>query len=242
MIVLICIATFFAALFGGLFALKFKSKLYLILGFSAGVVISTAFFDLLPAAMELSAKAYSPRIVTTVLAFGFIAYLSVDRSITSLASVLKTDKNNTENWKGRITASFFTFHSFLDGVSIGLAFQVSNLIGGIVAAAVLVHDFADGINTANILIKEQGNRKNVIKWIVVNASAPLAGAISTFYYHLPKENLGILLSFIARAFLYIGASDFLPESYLRNPRLKTLLMTLLGFTVIFLAIQVAGKL
>ena len=240
-IVVICIATFFATLAGGLFALKFKSKLYLILGFSAGVVISTAFFDLLPAAMDLSAKVYSTRIITTVFAFGFIAYLSVDRSLSSLTNALNLN-NGAANWRGRITVLFFTLHSFLDGVSIGLAFQVSNLIGGIVSAAVLVHDFADGINTANIILKEQGNRKSVITWIIVNASAPLVGAWFTFYFHLPKENLGILLAFIAGAFLYIGASDFLPESYQRNPRIKTLLMTLLGFTIIFLAIQIAGNL
>ena len=51
MLALLALATFSATLLGGLFALRFKDKLHLILGFSAGAVIGLAFFDLLPEAI-----------------------------------------------------------------------------------------------------------------------------------------------------------------------------------------------
>jgi ZIP family zinc transporter len=54
MIILISIAAFIFTILGGLFALKFKDKLHLILGFSAGAVIGVAFFDLLPESIELA--------------------------------------------------------------------------------------------------------------------------------------------------------------------------------------------
>jgi ZIP family zinc transporter len=52
MIIWISIATLVSTLLGGMFALRFKDKLHLILGFSAGVIIGVAFFDLLPEAIN----------------------------------------------------------------------------------------------------------------------------------------------------------------------------------------------
>ena len=53
MVILIAFATFVSTFLGGLFALRFKDKLHLVLGFSAGAVVSVAFFDLIPEAIEL---------------------------------------------------------------------------------------------------------------------------------------------------------------------------------------------
>jgi zinc transporter ZupT len=238
-ITLICIGTFISTLLGGLFALKLTDKLYLVLGFSAGAVIGVAFFDLLPAALALAEKAYSNAEIIGLTGLGFIIYLTVDRFVILLSSPVY--KGNSGSTRGKIVAFFLTMHSFLDGIIIGLAFQVSFFTGGIVTTAVLVHDFADGINIINVIIKEKGNKSYALKWLIVNAAAPLIGAYSTFYFHLPKETLGVILALVSGFFLYIGASDFLPESHQRNPKFQTLLMTLLGFITIFLAIKASGN-
>jgi zinc transporter ZupT len=239
-ITLICIATFIATLLGGLFALKLTDKLYLVLGFSAGAVIGVAFFDLMPAALTLANKVYSTTIITGLTGLGFIIYLTVDRFVILLSNPVYS--GNTGSARGKIVAFFLTMHSFLDGIIIGLAFQVSFVTGGIVTAAVLVHDFADGINIINVIIKEKGNKAYALRWLIVNAIAPLIGAYTTFYFHLSKETLGVILALVSGFFLYIGASDFLPESHQRNPKFQTLLMTLLGFLTIFLAIRASGNL
>jgi len=234
-VLLICCATFFSTLLGGLFALKFKSKLYLILGFSAGAVIGVAFFDLLPTAVELAEKVYGIRQVISMAGFGFIFYFILDRFIIHLNQY----NNTSNNIRGRVAAFFLTLHSFLDGVAIGLAFHVSIAIGGLVATAVLVHDFADGINTTNVILKENGSRKDALKWLITNAIAPMLGACSTLFYHLPSENLGLLLALISGFFLYIGASDFLPESQARNPKPVTVFITVFGILTLYIAIHIA---
>ncbi len=240
MITIICeVATFVSTLSGGLFALKFKSKLHLVLGFGAGAVLGVAFFDLLPTAMELSNKVYSPRRIASVTGLGFIIYLVIDRLVMLLSSSVNK-RNSHGSLRGTIAAFSLTLHSLLDGVLIGFAFKISNAIGLIVATAVLVHDFADGINTANVIIKENGSRKYALKWLIADAAAPLIGAYSTFYFQLPKEKLGILLALVTGFFIYIGASNFLPESHTRHPKLLTLLMTLLGFITLYIAIHISG--
>ena len=52
MIILISLAAFAFTFLGGAFALHFKDKLHLILGFSAGAVIGVAFFEYLDAPVK----------------------------------------------------------------------------------------------------------------------------------------------------------------------------------------------
>jgi ZIP family zinc transporter len=81
MIILIALAALAATTLGGVFALKFKDHLHLILGFSAGAIIGVAFFDLLPEAIELGKGSYDISHLTAVTALGFITYTVLDRFI-----------------------------------------------------------------------------------------------------------------------------------------------------------------
>jgi ZIP family zinc transporter len=70
-LIISAVAIFLSVIFGGLFALKFKDKLHLILGFSAGSVIGVAFFDLLPEAYELGEGFYEPGTIALFIISGF---------------------------------------------------------------------------------------------------------------------------------------------------------------------------
>src|ERR1051326_6736226 len=82
MVIILSLATVVSTLLGGLFALRFRDQLHLVLGFSAGAVIGVAFFDLMPEAIDLGSKAYSIATVTSITACGFAVYLLLDRFIT----------------------------------------------------------------------------------------------------------------------------------------------------------------
>jgi ZIP family zinc transporter len=132
------------------------------------------------------------------------------------------------------------FHSFLDGLGIGLAFQVSSTVGWVVAAAVLAHDFSDGINTVNMILKNKGERRDAIKWLIVDALAPALGILLTLFFSVSMPVLGLILSVFAGLFLYIGASDLIPESHHRHPTVWTTISTILGIAILFVAIHFAG--
>jgi len=236
-IILISIFALLSTLLGGLFALRFRDKLHLILGFSAGAIIGVAFFDLLPEAIELGSSKYDISFLTMITAIGFISYMILDRFVFFHSHGHEENENNN---KAVLGAGSLSIHSFLDGIAIGLAFQVSNAIGMIVAIAVLVHDFSDGINTVNMILKNGGDKKSAFKWLVIDAIAPVLGIFSTLFFTLPSSVLGIILSVFTGFFLYIGASDLLPESHHSHPTYWTTLATVLGISVIFLAIKLAG--
>jgi zinc transporter ZupT len=236
MIILITIAAFICTILGGLFALRFKDKLHLILGFSAGAVIGVAFFDLIPESVELAKNVFDIDIIMTVVAAGFLGYMILDRFV-----ILHSHHNDHEQSnRGRLGASSLSIHSFLDGAAIGLAFQVSASVGAIVAVAVLVHDFSDGINTVNMILKNGGSRKQAFRWLILDAIAPVLGVLSTLFFSLPESILGLVLSVFSGFFLYIGASDLLPESHHNHPTIWTTVATILGLLVMFVAIRFAG--
>jgi ZIP family zinc transporter len=139
-----------------------------------------------------------------------------------------------------ISAGSLSLNSFLDGAAIGLSFQVSTGAGLVVAAAVLVHDFSDGINTVNLILKNDGSQERAFRWLLTDASAPVIGMLSTAFFSIPERALGLLLAVFCGFFLYIGASDLLPESHHRHPALWTTVATALGMAALFIATRVAG--
>ena len=234
LVLLIAIAAFCSTFLGGLFALKFRDKLHLILGFSAGAVLAVAFFDLLPEALEL-AGTYPVSVIPSLVGLGFVIYMVLVRAI-----VLHSDQ---EPWyfhqRGKLGASSLTFHSYLDGLAIGLAFHASNAVGVVVAIAVLTHDFSDGINTINLILKYQGTKSEAVSWLVMDAAAPLAGVATTFFIAIPQTTLGLALAVFCGFFTYIGASDLLPESHHAHPTKWTTIMTILGLLVVYVAVRLA---
>lgn len=241
MFTLITIATFLSTLLGGLFALRFKDRLHLILGFSAGAVIGVAFFDLLPETIALGGEHYGVSFITSIVALGFIAYMILDRLIIFHGHSHTEDiavHTHTEQ-RGIIGAGSLSIHSFLDGIAIGLAFQVSSAVGAVVAIAVLTHDFSDGINTVNMILKNHGGQREAFRWLLMDALAPVLGIFSTLFFTLPENILGLMLAVFSGFFLYIGASDLLPESHHAHPTIWTTAMTVLGVALLFVVIKVA---
>jgi ZIP family zinc transporter len=109
-----------------------------------------------------------------------------------------------------------------------------------VAIAVLVHDFSDGLNTVNVIVKNGGDRRLALRWLAMDAVAPVIGAAISLLIVLPRAGLAPILAVFAGFFLYIGASDLLPESHHAHPRLLTTIATLLGAATLLFATRIAG--
>jgi zinc transporter ZupT len=75
---------------------------------------------------------------------------------------------------------------------------------------------------------------------LLDAAAPVFGIASTFFFALPSAGFGVALALFGGFFLYIGASDLIPESYHAHPKFLTTAMTLIGAGVLYLAINLIG--
>jgi ZIP family zinc transporter len=173
------------------------------------------------------------------MALGFVLYLILDR-VVLLHSHADTEDTHTHATRGAFGAGSLAVHSFIDGIGIGLAFQVSTAVGIIVAAAVLMHDFSDGMNTVGMVLKNKGARSRAFVWLLVDATAPVLGVISTLFFSVSEATLGLLLALFAGFFLYIGASDLLPESHHAHPVRFTTIATVVGVLTLYIVIRLAS--
>ena len=216
-----------ATMAGGLFALRFARALPLVMAFSAGAVIGVAFFDLAPEALEAGRGIFDPRLLLAMTAVGFFLYVLLDQTIAHHSC------GHAHPSRGILGAASFSAHSVLDGFAMGVAFQVSHAIGIVVAAAVLTHDFADGLNTVNIVTKNGGSRAFALRWLAIDAAAPVAGAALSLLLTPERDVLALLLALFCGVFLNIGASELLPESHRARPRISTALVTLAGAAFLY---------
>ncbi len=236
MLLALAVATFLATLFGGFLALRLHDRLHLILGFSAGAILGVAFFDLLPEALALAGTTYETSVISSVIVLGFAIYLTIDRFVLLHGHT----PHDGHHHRGVAGALSLAFHSFLDGMGVGLAFQVSTSVGVIVAAAVLTHDFSDGINTVGLIVKNGGTRKEAFRWLLLDAIAPVLGMFSTLFFSVPEPTLGLLLALFCGFLLYISASDLIPESHHAHPVYWTTVSTIMGILTLYGAVRLAG--
>src|ERR1035437_812977 len=231
--------TFVSTFLGGLFGLKYKDKMNLILALTAGVILGVIAFDIFPEIITMTGRlginSTSPMIA---LVCGFLIFHIAEKFLLIHHSHEDQYGPHTHPSVGKFQALALAGHSFLDGIGIGLAFQISGATGILVAIAVISHDFSDGLNTVSMMILHKNTNKQALQFLFVDSLAPVLGIISTLFFTLSEKSLLIYLGFFAGFLLYIGVSDILPEAHSKNSSMKTVLMTVLGVLFIFLITRV----
>jgi len=232
--VLFAVLSFFSTGLGGLFALRHKDRLHRILGYTAGVLIGVVAFDLLPEIFANVQKlGVPPTGAMIALVAGFLGFHIIEKSILIHHSQEHDYGEHHHPQVGMASALALTGHSFLDGVGIGLGFQVNATVGIAVAIAVIAHDFTDGLNTVSLLLVNKNSSRKALWFLIADALAPILGALSTLLFHVSDASLLLYLGFFAGFLLYIGTSEILPEAHSQHSSYTTILLTILGAGVMF---------
>lgn len=202
---------FVMTLAGGAFAFRYRRYLLYTMAFSAGLVIGVAFLDLMPEIVDISQRSHVEiRHLMLMVVAGFVAIFLLEK-LTIIHSEKQHDAPGHQHHVGLIGAIGLSFHSFLDGLAIGVGFQAGTTIGVAVLLAVLAHDFADGLNTVTFMLAAKNSTWRTVALLVVDAAAPVLGAGVTTFVHLDARIIGFQLAFFVGFLLYLGASDLLPQ-------------------------------
>jgi zinc transporter ZupT len=232
------LVSFLSTCAGGLFALKFRDRLHLILGFTAGVVLGVVSFDLLPEVFALVRdNGLDPGRPMVALVVGFLLFHAVEKLALIHHGQEESYADHHHAHIGIISASALVAHSFMDGVGIGLGFQVSTMVGLVVATAVIAHDFADGLNTVSLMLVHKNTTRVSLGMLALDALAPIAGAASTLLFQIPASSLVLYLGFFTGFLLYIGAADILPEAHSHRSSVFTIFLTCLGAAFVYVVIR-----
>lgn len=227
--------TVFSTLAGGFVALRLARDLTTAIALTGGVVVAVALFHVLPEAIE---AVDDPQRIGLLVGAGFVFFFLAERALV-LHHRDDADQIHAHAQVGALGAAGLSVHSFIDGLGIGLAFGLSTETGLLVFLAVVAHDFADGLNTVGFVLRQSGDRTRAIRWLAVDAAAPLAGAVVGSALSISERNLGALLAVYVGFFLFMGATDLLPHAH-QHPSGRRVLLTLAGFAAV-LAISLIAQ-
>lgn len=220
----LAIVTALSTALGGAVALRLRRELATVIAFTGGIVVAVALFDVLPEAIDTVGNA---RHVTWLVGAGFLGFFLAERALV-LHHRDDAEHARAHRHIGVLGAGGLSVHSFVDGLGIGLAFHLSTGTGLLVFVAVVSHDFADGMNTVSFILRQGGGVRSAVRWLTLDALAPLAGAVVGSTISISGHRLGDLLAVYAGFFLFMGATDLLPEAHEHPSRLRVLL-TVVGF-------------
>ncbi len=178
--------------------------------FAAGLILGIAFFHLFPESLKLSENAL------LFIFMGFLLFYLLETIIVlhSGSEIHFKEKDDPHHAKGMVMFSGLFLHSLLDGIIIGVGFQIDPKLGLIASLGVILHELPEGVTSFSLLIGSI-KRKTALKLsIAVALATPLGALISlTFLGDLSKATVGLLLAMAGGSFLYISASDLIPETH-----------------------------
>lgn len=209
--------------------------------FGAGALLAAAFFDLLPHAFEMS----DPAGLLAWVLVGFLAFFLLERSAGwfhthHVHEDKKMTRDTTQRWL--IVAGDLT-HNVIDGIAIGAAFLADPAVGIITTIAVGAHEIPKELGTFALLLSRGWRDRKVLLANIGTAVGTLVAAISVYLLgseqNLPED---ILLSLTAGFFIYIAASDIIPDIHEQPQKVGLLqaLFLVIGVVVVAVVISLLG--
>lgn len=235
------------SLIGGIFLLMNEKKTlkysHFLAAFAAGTLLGTVFFDLLPEAVhegEGLEKSGTEMNIFIWTLLGILGFFLLERFI----HWFHHHQHEYEDEPVKPTVPLIiigdSVHNLIDGVVIAATFLVSIPLGIVTTLAVAAHEIPQEIGDFGILLHKGLKRKKVLLVNILSALTAVIGALITFWIGEKIEtSIPILLAITAGFFIYIAASDLIPEIHHENRKgfatIETSLM-FLGVATIYIFI------
>ena len=202
------------SLIGGLILLArvdlAKKVITPLLAFAAGAFLGVTFLDILPEAIE---QVDEPHNVFIALLIGFVSFFILER----LLMFFHVEKGTHEHSDHTEFLPFMLIlgdciHNFLDGILIGLAYIANPVLGLTTALGVAAHEIPQEIGDFSVLLSKGWTKKRIILVNILQSLLTIPGVLVGYYMgHIFESSLPYLLAGVGGVFLYIAASDLIPE-------------------------------
>ncbi len=204
---------------------KFIKRL---IALSGGMLLASAFLRIIPESLNLNGE-----IGGIALLLFFIFFYAIEDFIM-IHSCPEHICHCETHIIGNIAFLGLGLHSLVDGIAVGSTFRFSPSLGVTASLAVIFHKMGDGLTLSSLLLTSNTKKDRVILLSLTIAVFTLLGALLSFLFTgTSRTLLAFLLGISGASFLYISASDLLPQLH-RERDISLLLFLLLG--IIFIGI------
>jgi len=225
----IILATFIVSLisFVGVVSLAINDTILnkilpILIGLSAGTLMGGALLHLLPEAVEKNSELD----VYMVVLLGFILFFLIEKVLHWRHCHKGQCDVHTFHYMNLVGDSI---HNFIDGLIMAASYVVSLPLGITTTIAIATHEIPQEIGDFAVLVYGGFSKKKAILLNFVVALTAVIGGIVGFFISSLVENIVIyILPFAAGGFIYIAATDLVPEIR-KELDMKKYMATLLVF-------------
>lgn len=173
-----------------------------VIAFGAGILLAATFFEILP---EVDFKTEA-----SWVGAGFVTFYLLEKIV--MLHACGEDECEAHHI-GPSAVLGMALDNVVDGVSIAVGYLIQPFLGLAITLAVVMHEIPQGLTSALIMREANWSRARIL--LVLGGAGALYPIGVLLAGLLPQSFLHLALAFIAGDFLYIGASDLLPEAHRR---------------------------
>jgi zinc and cadmium transporter len=177
----------------------------MLIPYAIGTLLGAAIFGMIPhALLELPSSAVLPTVLAGIILFYVLEKFALWRHCHE-------EPCQVHSRAGSMILLGDSFHNFVDGVAIAVAFTGSVPLGIATAVAVIAHEVPQEVGDFAILLESGYSKKRALCFNALSSLAAMPGAVLT-YFLLPviQSLVPYLLSLSAASFLYIALADLVP--------------------------------
>jgi len=213
--------------------------LHLMLGLSAGILGGVTFVQVLPEAFSVAEDlALSKMYVPVGVGAGFLLLLVAERYLLAGEDVHGGqfhihEQTVLDSRHGKLGVGALTFHGFMDGLVIPLAFLAGTVVGVTITVAVVIHQIPDAFAAISLALGSAASRKKTFLYVFVTAADTPIGVIAgVLLAGLGSFMIPLGLGVVAGSFVYVSASDLVPELQHKARSPLVVVSMALGFALI----------
>ena len=184
---------------------RVRKAVHFVVSFAVGALLSVSLLELIPEAIAMSS-------VESALLFVLVGII--------LFFVLEKFLFWYHCHDGKCPVHIYTYlilwgdflHNFIDGVMLALAFLVDIKLGLLTTIAITFHEIPQEIGDFGILVAGGLSKRRALFYNFLISLSVVAGALITYALGVVLEPfLPIALALVAGNFIYIAATDLMPE-------------------------------
>jgi zinc and cadmium transporter len=224
----VSLIAFVGIIFIGLKEERLKRLTMILVGFSSGTLLGGAFLHLLPESLNPD---NDPATVLWYVMVGIVIFFTLEKFLYWRHCHEKECPTHTFVYLNLIGDGI---HNFIDGMVIAATFMLSFELGFATTLAVIFHEVPQEIGDFGVLVYGGLNRKKALTYNFISAITAILGALATYFLAYLRSIETLLVPFAAGGFIYIAATDLLPELHKKahaGESIVQLIVILLGIAL-----------
>lgn len=199
----------------------FNRILISLVSLSAGTMLAAAFLHLLPESIEVLGE----KLPLQIALASFIAFFLLEKFLHWRHC--HDEEHSSKHTVGYLNLVGDAVHNFLDGLLIAASFATSMELGIISTIAIALHEIPQELGDFAVLVHSGFRRKTAVIFnLLVSLTSVAGGVVGYNAAHSIEVVANYLVPIAAGGFIYISASDLIPDLASVSTTKKMLAITL----------------